>query len=211
MEEDESKPQMDIKPTTPAKSESKFKEYLSTIGIIVAAPLLALFMIHFVFQTYEVDGESMEKTLHNADRLIVLKVPRTWASITNHSYIPKRYEIVIFNHTADWGQGSQTEKQLIKRVIALPGERIVVKDGVATVYNKEHPEGFLVDRVGPEYGVITVTSGNIDQVVKNDEVFVMGDNRENSLDSRMLGAIPAQDIVGKLSVRIYPFDQTKKF
>lgn len=198
-------------PNNHGVDSSRLRENLSTIGVIIAAPLLALLMINFVFQTYEVDGPSMESTLHNHDRLIVLKVPRTWSKITGHSYIPQRYDIIVFDHSGGFGEPGVSEKQLIKRVIGLPGDRVVIKDGVATIYNQEHPDGFLVDRNGPESRVITVTSGNIDITVKNDEVFVMGDNRENSLDSRNLGTVRAEDIVGKLSMRIYPFNDTQKF
>lgn len=194
------------------KAEGSWKEHLSTIGIVLAAPLLALFMINFVFQTYEVDGPSMETTLQDNDRLIVWKVPRTWASITGNNYIPDRYDIIVFNHQGGFGSSSgSSKKQLIKRVIGLPGERVVIKDGVATVYNQEHPDGFLVDRFGPEASVINTTSGNIDQTVKEGEVFVLGDNRENSLDSRGLGTVPSEDIVGELALRIYPLDNVDTF
>src|SRR5882762_2580960 len=65
------------------------KSILSTIAILIIAPLIALTLTAFVFQSYEVDGPSMETTLQNHDRLIVVKVPRTFARITHHSYIPK--------------------------------------------------------------------------------------------------------------------------
>jgi signal peptidase I len=195
----------------PPQKHSSLRENLSTLSIIIAAPLLALFMINFVFQTYEVDGPSMERTLQDHDRLIVWKVPKTWSMVTGKDYIPRRYDIIVFTHKGGFGISGSEEKQLIKRVIGLPGDRIVVKDGVALIYNAQNPDGLPVDSAGPEAEVITTTTGNIDQVVKEGEVFVMGDNRENSLDSRALGTIRANDIIGKLSLRIYPIDKFDKF
>lgn len=192
--------------------ENKWKDTISTIGIIILAPIIALFLTHFVFQSYQVDGPSMETTLHNEDRLIVTKTAKTLSKLTGNAYIPKRYEIIIFNFNGSIGDGQVKEKQLIKRVVGLPGDRVVVKDGVVTIYNKEHPDGFLVDREGPEKSVIGNTPGNdIDLTIKAGEVYVMGDNRENSLDSRVFGTVPANDIVGKLSLRIYPFSDYKHF
>ncbi len=109
------------------------------------------------------------------------------------------------------GEQLVPQKQLIKRVIGLPGDRIVVKDGVVTVYNKQNPAGFLIDRNGPEKNVIGNTNGNIDETIKSDDIYVMGDNRENSLDSRSFGPIRTTDLVGKLNFRIYPFNSAEHF
>src|SRR4051812_22701390 len=73
-----------------------WRDILSTLLILVAAPLIALLLTAFVFQSYEVDGQSMETTLHDHDRLIVLKVPRTVSRLTNHPYIPHRGDVIIF-------------------------------------------------------------------------------------------------------------------
>lgn len=183
---------------------------LSTIAIFLAAPVVALLLINFVFQSYEVDGPSMETTLQNQDRLIVDKLPKTWARITGHEYVPKRGEIVIFvkRGLVEFNGGN---KQLIKRVIGLPGERVVVKDGHYTIYNKEHPNGFDPDVNQSWSSVITETSGDVDVTVGKNEVFVSGDNRPNSLDSRSFGPINTDDIVGKLSYRIFPINKAEHF
>ncbi len=192
-------------------SKEGFKSIASTIALLVLAPLIAIFLTMFVFQSYQVDGPSMQDTLHNADRLIVWKVPRTWSRITRHDYIPNRGDIVIFNHTDGAALEGDANKQLIKRVVALPGERVVVRDGVLTVFNDEHPEGFSPDKTLPYGSVITDTPGNVDLTVPEGEVFVAGDNRHNSLDSRYFGPVPAHDIVGKLGLRIYPFSDAEVF
>jgi signal peptidase I len=188
-----------------------WKSVLSTLGIVILAPVIALLLINFVFQSYEVDGSSMETTLHNHDRLIVLKVQRSWARITKHDYIPSRGEIVIFDKKGLVEYGGASERQLIKRVIGLPGERIVVKDGLMTVYNRDHPAGFQPDTMG-EYGKnIPSTSGDVDVTIPAGQIFVCGDNRSNSLDSRVFGPVPAKDIVGNLGVRVYPFSDARFF
>jgi len=102
---------------------------------------------------------------------------------------------------------------IVKRVIAFPGERVVLKDGHYTVYNDEHPDGFNPDDTNNgEPG--SPTSGNCDKVVPADELFVSGDHRQDSysFDSRNgLGTIPYYDVVGPVIVRIFPFDKIRSF
>lgn len=189
-----------------------FRGTFSTVLILLLAPLIALVLTAFVFQSYEVDGPSMETTLQNQDRLIVLKVPRTWAKITGNPYIPNRGDIIVFSRNEGAQFSGPLEKQLIKRVIGLPGDRVVVKDGTITVYNNENPGGFNPDKTLP-YGenVASVTPGNVDITVKEGELFVCGDNRPNSLDSRTFGPIRAGDVVGKLGLRIFPIGNAEVF
>jgi len=202
-------------PTTPPKSSKHdgLRSILSTIAILIAAPIIAIFLTTFVFQSYEVDGPSMETTLENHDRLIVLKVPKTFAQLTNREYIPKRNDIIIFKTSAvqDGSLDDGSEKQLVKRVIGLPGDRVVVKNGSMTLFNTEHPEGFNPD-TGQDHGdAVSVTPGDVDLEINEGEVFVCGDNRVNSLDSRSIGTIASKDIIGKLVMRIYPLDTVRKF
>lgn len=184
------------------------RNILSTILILVAAPLIALFLTAFVFQSYEVDGPSMQSTLQDGDRLVVLKTARTWAEITNESYIPARGEIVVFTQN-DSGVGG--EKQLIKRVVGLPGDHVVVQGGVLTIYNAENPGGFEPDKTMPYGNVIKHTPGNVDLTVPPGEVFVAGDNRGNSQDSRYFGPIDSDSIVGTLALRLLPLSEARRF
>ncbi len=196
------------------KQEIKFKNtkgIVSTIALFLAAPLMALFLIVFVIQSYEVDGPSMQDTLHNKDLLIVNKLDHTFSRITNRDYIPNRYDIIIFNRDESGGYEKSNVKQLVKRTIGLPGERVVVNNGIVTVYNKEHPEGFNPDE-GKEYSkTIQTTPGTTDLVVQSGDIFVLGDNRTNSLDSRFFGAISNKDIVGKLTFRVFPLNKARSF
>lgn len=192
------------------KSEG-IKSVLSTILILLIAPVLALGITAFLFQSYEVDGPSMETSLQTHDRLIIWKAPKTISRVTDHAYIPHRGDVIVFIKRGLYDFNSDREKQLIKRVIGLPGDHVVVKDGVVAVYNKEHPGGFNPDKTLPYGTVIKDTPGTADITVGDGEIFVMGDNRVNSLDSRIFGTIPAKDIVGKLVARILPAKNVKKF
>lgn len=190
--------------TTPVQKKSQqtgWRGFLSTFLLIGGALVVAIFINQFVFQSYEVDGSSMEPSLHNKDRLIIWKLPRTWARITNHDYSPQRGDIIVF-HKPD---GS--DEQLIKRVIGLPGDRVLVSDGTMTVFNKTKPDGFQPDDA--PYGKnLPETAGNVDVSVGKGEIFVSGDNRipGASLDSRSsLGNIDLDLVVGKLVLRLFPF------
>jgi len=184
---------------------------VSTIAVLLIAPLVALVLTSFVFQSYQVDGPSMQTTLFNNDRLLVWKLPKTWARLTGHNYLPNRGDVIIF---VERGLADTTQpggKQLIKRVIGLPGERVVVQDNQVTVYNKQHPDGFSPDKTLSYGKVIKETTNNVDTVVLQGRIFVMGDNRPDSLDSRSFGPVDLQDVVGKLVMRVWPINQAKTF
>lgn len=189
-----------------------FHDIIVLLGIVLAALVIAFSLTRFVFQSYEVDGPSMETTLNNRDRLIVWKVPRTLAGITGNSYSPSRGEIVVFKERNLPQMGTTSgEKQLIKRVIGVPGDRVVIADGSVTIYNGDNPNGFNPDKGVVWSDAIVTTTGNVDITVEPDAVFVMGDNRSNSADSRVFGTVPAIDLVGELALRIYPLTNAQTF
>lgn len=188
----------------PKKKESGIFSFVITL--LVAFVLVQIINM-FLFQSYKVFGSSMYSTLHDGDRLIISKVGRTEAKVQGKHFVPKRGEIIVFIDPQN------PNLQLIKRVIGLPGERVVVKDGKITIYNKDRPEGFNPDDA--PYGKnLPFTSGDKDTLVPANHIFVSGDNREgsNSLDSRNeLGTVPEDNIVGILKVRLYPFNTAKFF
>jgi signal peptidase I len=179
----------------------------STIGVLLLAPIIAILLTAFVFQSYQVSGPSMQNTLHNNDRLIVWKLPRTWARITGHQYVPKRGDIIILTESGLSNYGdTQDTKQLVKRVIGLPGDHIIIRNGAITIYNQQHPNGFNPDTTLP-YGksnAIPPSDNNIDITISSSQLFVCGDNRGDSLDSRIFGPIQTTQVIGKLVARIYP-------
>lgn len=196
-----------------SRNKEGWRSVVSTILILIAAPIVALMLITYVFQSYEVDGPSMESTLQHGDRLIVDKIPRTIARITGNAYLPSRGDIIIFIKRGIPEIGLAAEdRQLIKRVIGLPGDRVTIKNGLVAVINKQNPQGFNPDKDPRFKNHIGVDSSReIDITVGPGEVFVLGDNRANSLDSRYFGPIHANDIVGKLSFRIYPLKGAQGF
>jgi signal peptidase I len=208
---DPNKPLFDEKTMNPKLHLFKkiMQSLTGTLGLIIAAPLLAIFLTAHVFQPYEVDGASMETTLQNTDRLIVFKLPKTWSNVINGDYRPSRGDIVVFDRPKQINSSGRTE-HLIKRVIALPGERVVVKEGKVTVYNADNPEGFDPD-AGQDYARdILTTPGQVDITVGRSEVFVLGDNRTNSTDSRVFGTISDEILVGKAVARFLPLNNMKQ-
>jgi signal peptidase I len=201
-------------PQRETRSQRHRREWLNVylfLVVIIALFGLAYLFRQFVFQQYQVDGSSMLPTLQNGNRLIVWELPRTWARITGHPYVPKRGDIVIFTEHNLYGAGSNTSEQLIKRVIGLPGDRVVVKNGVVTIYNKKHPNGFDPDRTLPYGKAIGTTPDDASWTIKPGQIFVCGDNRTNSLDSRIFGPVSVNDIIGQLVVRITPVNEIEKF
>lgn len=204
-------------PPPPPRQRRRRKEtlrsVLSTISILVSAPLVALLLIAFVFQSYEVDGPSMENTLSHNDRLIVVKAGVTWAKLRGQEYLPDRGDIIVFAKRGTVDPAAGGERQLIKRVIGLPGDQIIIENGFITIVNDERPNGFNPDEeLG--YGDLIASrddSRDYDITVGEDEIFVMGDNRSNSLDSRKFGAISTDEVVGQLSTRIFPLDSITRF
>ena len=165
------------------------KEIISWLKTISVSMLLA-FSITIFIQPTIVNGQSMYPTLNNNEYLIVNKL----------SYIkkaPERGDIIVFK-TDLIDNKTNKKKDLVKRVIALPGEHIVIKDSEVFIDGKKLNEDYL-------HGVNT--DGNIDMIVPQNHIFTMGDNRPKSGDSREIGAINMVDVIGKVDIRLYPFNK----
>ncbi len=171
-----------------------------TIGIV-------LFIQNFVFQAFYVSGSSMEPDYHNNDYLIISKLPITQFDI-GHLFGQKnmnahRGDVIVFRYP------NAPDTFFIKRIIGLPGDRVVLKDGVYTIYNKDNPDGLILKEsyVDPQY----VTQGSIDEVVEQGKFFVSGDNRSpgGSFDSREWGQLPQGNVTGFAVLRLLPVNTIK--
>jgi len=186
------------------------KDAMSIILFIVSVLIGTLIINTFIFRSFNVLGPSMEPTFYTGDRLIVNRLPVTWAQLQNKDYVPERGEIIVFKNP-QYVPGTPDE-YIVKRVIAFPGERVTVSKGSLTVYNKANPNGFQPDKNYPTAEM--KTSGNVDTTVPDGTLFVAGDHRVGnySFDSRSgLGTIPFYDVVGPVGLRIYPLNKISTF
>jgi signal peptidase I len=160
----------------------------------IKALVIALFIVFivrtFLFTPIIVDGASMNTTLHDQERMIVSKLEE-----------PERFDIVVFH--------ANEEQDYIKRVIGLPGDEIEYKDDTLFINGKALKEPFLEKQKENTNGDLTKPFTLADTAVGQSTVpeghlFVMGDNRRNSTDSRQIGAIPIEEVVGTTSIVFYP-------
>ncbi len=165
------------------------KELFEWTQAIAVAVVLALLINQFLFAIVQVEGSSMVPTLHDKERLIVTKL----------FYKPKQHDIVII-------KSSVLKKHIVKRVIALPGQEINIDSQTGDVYvdGVLQDEPYIKEKINPSR---IGTKYHYPFVVPEDTVFVMGDNRNNSQDSRSIGVIPYSEIVGKAAFRIMPFNK----
>jgi signal peptidase I len=161
---------------------------LETLQVIIPALTLA-FVVHlFLAQATIVYGQSMEPNLHERQRLIIDK-------FSYRFHAPQRNDIVVLSPP-------QMSEMLVKRIIGLPGETIEIHSGVVFVDGEPIKEPFPHDIGG--YTMTPITLGPL-------SYFVLGDNRDNSNDSRAFGAIKRDDIVGRVWLRYWPLDQFAHF
>ena len=161
-------------------------------AVIVGALVVALVVKTFLFQAFYIPSASMEPTLRQGDRVLVNKLSYDLHDI-------HRGDIVVFE-LPPAKIGPDGIKDLIKRVIGLPGETIETRDGIVYINDKKIDEPYL-----PK-GVTTNKPPIPRQVVPDGHIFVMGDNRDNSADSRYAtrGPIPIDTVVGRAFVQVWP-------
>lgn len=190
----------------PPKYPDKWWRRALIICLVILSLGAVQFTRAFVFQTHQIVGNSMEPTLHEKDRLIISKFNQKWDSVRGKNYTPERGSIIAFTDPQD------SRLRLVKRVIALPGEKVVVGGGQVVVYNSQKPDGFIPGS-GTWADNLQSTSGDLELTVKDGEVFVLGDNRPGaySLDSRTFGPIKTDTIIGRVTLRIWPFSNRTKF
>ncbi len=164
-------------------------DYVKTFLIVL---VLALLLTQFVIQRNTVKGESMVPTLHDGDELFVEKVTRYFGAI-------HRFDIITVD--THWVETDHPNR-VIKRVIGLPGEEVELKDGKVYINGQELDQPFL----DPQLKTVARDLRFSKLKLGENEYYVLGDNRNNSTDSRYYGPVPQSAILGKLLVRFYPFD-----
>lgn len=164
----------------------ELKSWIVSIG---GAIILALLIRTFIVELYIVDGPSMRPTLQHDERLVVNKFVYR---VRN----PSRGEVIIFRYPRD------PSRDFIKRVIALGGDTVEIKDGRVYVNDQILREDYIAEKTRTEYPKVTVPEGTL---------FVCGDNRQNSLDSRSsdVGFLPLDNVKGKASLVFWPFADFK--
>lgn len=171
-------------------SEKVKKELFEWIKVFALAIVFAFVITQFIKPTL-VRGDSMYSTLEEGDYLIINRMSYKFKD-------PERGDIIVFE--SDLQQDDGSSKDLVKRVIGVEGDSVKIKDSKVYVNGEELIEPYIDNQV---------TEGDIDTVVPEDCVFVLGDNREISLDSRYdsVGFINNSDILGKVFIRLYPFNK----
>ena len=167
--------------------------------LVVAGALLLAFVIQLTsLQAFSIPSESMLPTLHKGDRVLVNK----WSYRLHDLH---RGDVVVFTRPA--AVTDTTIDDLIKRVIGLPGERITIADGHVSVDGKVLDEPYLSSTTSTQpTGPITCPPSD-PCVVPDGSVWVMGDNRDGSEDSRYFGTIAESTVVGRAALRIWPLDR----
>lgn len=198
-------------PPSTKRARKRTPFWLELPILVIIALVVAVIIKTFLVQTFFIPSGSMENTLEINDRVMVSKLAYQWGS-------PKLGDIVVFK--PPWGETQQSEpffdavvrhigeslglsspdiEDLIKRVIAVGGQTIEIRNSRVLIDGVPIDEPYLFPgTVMPDYGPETVPEG---------DVFVMGDNRNHSKDSRVFGPIPVDSIVGKAFVRIWPLNR----
>lgn len=168
---------------------------------LVKAFLIAMVIIipirYFLIQPFFVRGASMEPTFDDGQYLIIDQLSYRFRE-------PARGEVVVFRYPNNPAQF------FIKRIVGLPGETVKIENSQLVVQNKQHPQGVVLDESGYLPSEVR-TGGQLTFTLSESEYFVLGDNRPASSDSRSWGQLPRHDIVGRVWVRAFPFDQLTVF
>lgn len=159
------------------------------LALVIVIPIRA-----FVAEPFVVSGSSMFPTLENGNYLIIDKISYRVSP-------PKRDDVIVFRYPKD-----QT-KFFIKRIIGLPNEIVDINGNTVTITNEKEKKGFALD----EPYVKNTSDDNIHFILKNDEYFVMGDNRSGSSDSRYWGPVKINLITGRALLRLLPIQNISVF
>ncbi|MGL5042207.1 MAG: signal peptidase I [Culicoidibacterales bacterium] len=172
------------------ETSKKIGVFLSDLVIIIGVCLL---LTQFVFFKGTVVGASMEHTLHNGQQLIIDKISYRVSD-------PKRFDIVVVHFPGE-------ESDWVKRVIGLPGEKVEYNNGELSINGKIIDEDFLSPGVITRAFSTDEVLAGTNKVIPDGEYLVLGDNRNNSKDGRVMGTIKKDGILGVARIRVFPFTE----
>jgi signal peptidase I len=172
---------------------SRTRSIVEWVIVIAGALVVALLIKAFLVQAFYIPSASMVPTLEIGDRVLVNKLSYRLHDVN-------RGDLVVFERPE--GEASDI-KDLIKRVVGLPGEEVVIQDNAVWIDGERLEEGYLPDGTVITQGKLQCTQQR-PCAVPDDSVWVMGDNRDESFDSRYFGPIDEDDIVGRAFLRIWP-------
>lgn len=184
-------------PTTlsPASGDNKEEKKESFISEVIRFSLIALLIVlpirMFIAQPFIVSGASMENTFSTGEYLIVDQVTYSFEA-------PQRGDVIVFRYPRN------PSKFFIKRIIGIPGDTITIEGQGVTITNETYPEGIQLDE---NYVTDGIKEFNTVETLGSDEYYVMGDNRDNSSDSRTWGILPEDNIIGRAYVRLFPLTE----
>ena len=179
-----------IKEKNSLRKESGWQSFWELARFTIIAIIIVIPIRIFIAQPFIVSGSSMSPTFENGQYLVV-------DELSYKLNDPERGDVAIFKYPKD------TKKFFIKRVIGLPNETINIKGSDVTIINEKNPDGFIIDQ---PY-VINTANNDLTFELKDEEYFVMGDNRSASSDSRSWGAVSRKLMVGKAFLRLLPINK----
>ena len=179
------------------ESYSVVRFILELVKITLISLAIVIPVRYFLVQPFYVRGASMEPNFYDRDYLIINEISYRFTE-------PSRGDVVVFKYPLN------PREYFIKRIIGLPGETIEIKEGKVKIYNKLYPQGIVLDESSYLFPG-TKTGGNLKISLGPDEYYLLGDNRNASLDSRSFGPVPRKNIIGKVLLRGWPFSRFSKF
>jgi signal peptidase I len=180
--------------TEPSAASRRTRSIIEWVVVIGGALVVALLIKAFLVQAFYIPSESMVPTLEVGDRVLVNKLSYRLHDVN-------RGDLVVFERPE--GESDPSVKDLIKRVVGLPGDQLVIKDNAVYINGDRLDEGYLPDGTVTKQGRLDCVDES-PCVIPDDSVWVMGDNREHSFDSRYFGPIEQDTIVGRAFLRIWP-------
>lgn len=175
-----------------------FSFLFELVKIVVISLVIIIPIRYFLIQPFYVKGASMEPNFYDHEYLIIDEITYRFQSV-------QRGDIVVFRYPRN------PQEYFIKRIIGLPGDKVQIKDGKVYVFNEKDPNGVALDEPYLVPGTGTYSLSDEIITLGNDEIFVLGDNRNSSKDSRSFGPVNKSFITGRVLLRGWPFDRIHYF